>query len=46
METLHMKSTTPSDSFDLKEILEGEFVAAHFQPLVSVRKKSIMVMRA
>ncbi len=37
-----MNPTTPSDSFDLKEILEGEFVAAHFQPLVSVRKKSIM----
>ncbi len=42
METLHMTSTTPPDSFDLKEILEGELLSAHFQPLVSVRKKFIV----
>lgn len=31
-----------SPSFDLQEILEGEFVAAHFQPIVSMGKKTIV----
>ena len=37
-----MKPATPPNPFDLKEILDGEFMAAHFQPLVSVRRKTIV----
>ncbi len=32
----------PSPEFDLSQILAGESVAVHFQPIISVRKKAIV----
>ncbi len=37
-----MKNTMPSPEFDLNEILSKEFIIAQFQPIISVRKKSIV----
>jgi len=42
METLHMNSTMPTGSFNLNEMIENELVAAHFQPLVSMKKKAVV----
>src|SRR5690349_19438710 len=37
-----MEKNSLMNESGLQEILDGEFVAAHFQPIVSIRKKSIV----
>src|SRR5258708_17347742 len=37
-----MSNTMTTPPFDLQEIFAGEFVVAHYQPIVSIRKKSII----
>lgn len=37
-----MQQHTPSPEFNLRDLLDGEFVVAHYQPIVSIGGKSIV----
>lgn len=40
--TIFMERTMPLSEFDLNEVLAHESMIAHFQPIISVRKKAIV----